>query len=377
LNPCWAIITSDYLNAWGLADLIRSSGWPGRIICLRRGNEPSVLMSLYGRGVEVWKVPASQPVVDFLAARIPLADRKWFFFTEERSLQEIWESKSHPWLSAAVWYPNEPCSLNEILDRFAFYEFIRTKALGCVPRTVSGQSDPFAQFGDNFFFRYKVTWVRGKKTPRIRLVSGRSDWEAAVRSGEAQGYGAADWCYQEVLSLAPEDNISVCGWHDAKTPRYVATRKVLQFPARQGNGDVCELIKLPELLAKTTEQLLGALNYTGPFELEFIRDAKRERYYLIELNPRFWMQHPLAGANLGQAIVGRYLGLLDKSVPNQTTPRYWVNTVVALNRLMRTDFRGWKYLRDPQAIRMPPLAVTLRWLPRFSVNLALRQVRPS
>jgi hypothetical protein len=315
--------------------------------------------------------------VDFLASRIPVGDRKWFFFTEERSVQEIWESKHHAWMATAVWYPNEPCCLNEILDRLAFYEFIGTKGLGCFPRTVSGQDDPFSAFGDTFFLRYRVTWVRGRKTPRIRLIQGRADWLSAIRSGKAQGYGPADWCYQEVLSLAPEDNVSVCGWHDARMPRYVATRKVLQFPARQGNGDVCELIELPQPLANSTTTLLNELNYTGPFELEYIRDAKSGRYFLIELNPRFWMQHPLAGANLGQAIVGRYLGLPDKSVPTRLAPRYWVNTVVALNRLMRTDFRGWKYLRDPQAIRMPPLAVTLRWLPRFSVNLALRQLRPS
>lgn len=167
----------------------------------------------------------------------------------------------------------------------------------------------------------------------------------------------------------------MCGWHDAKSPRFVATRKVLQFPARQGNGDVCELIELPAALADTTRQLLDDLRYTGPFELEFVRDTRTGRYRLIELNPRFWMQHPLAGANLGQVLVRRYLGLPEETTPHGSSPRYWINTIVALNCLLRADFRGWRYLRDPQAVRIPPLAVTLRWLPRFSVNLALRRLR--
>jgi hypothetical protein len=375
MNPGWAILSSNYLNAWGLANLILASGWPGKLICLRRGSEPSVLMSLYGRGVEVWKVPDNVVLVDFLASRIPIGDRKWLFFTEERSLDEISTARRHPWLPAATWYPGEQCRLPEILDRFLFYDLIAAKALGSVPRTVSGECDPFSKFGEEFFLRYRLAWIRGKQTPRIRLVRGRAEWQAAVRSGEAQGYGPADWCYQEVLSLAPEDNVSVCGWHDLTSPRYVATRKVLQFPARQGNGDVCELIELPAALADTTRNLLNELRYTGPFELEYVRDARSGRCLIIELNPRFWMQHPLAGTNLGQVLVRRYLGLPDETTPPGSSPRYWVNTIVALNRLLRTDFRGWRYLRDPQAIRMPPMAVTLRWLPRFAANLVYRKFR--
>ncbi len=377
MNAGWAIISHHYLNAWGLADLLRAAGWPGRLVCLHRGCEPASLMGLYGHGVEVWKVPHTVGLVEFLETRIPVQDPKWFFFTEERSLEEIAAAKSHPWLANATWYPDHQCFLRAILDRFLFYDRIAAKCLGNVPRTVSGECDPFSEFGQAFFFRYRLTWVRGKKTPRIRLVESREEWQTAVRSGEALGYNPADWCYQEVLSLATEDNVSVCGWHEAESPRYVATRKVLQFPARQGNGDVCELIELPAHLANTARNLLDDLCYTGPFELEFIRDSRTGRHFLIELNPRFWMQHPLAGANLGQAIVRRYLGLAGETAPGRTTPHYWVNTIVALHRLMRADFRGWKYLRHPQAIRMPPLGVTLRWLPRFSINLAIRQFRPS
>ncbi len=374
MKPCWAILSSQYLNAWGLADLIRASGWSGRLVCLSRGSEPLALMSLYGRALQVWKVPDTVGLMDFLVTRIPIEDRKWLFFTEERSLEEVSAAKRHPWLETAKWYPGEQCRLPEILDRFLFYGSIAAKGLGNVPRTVSGERDPFSEFGDQFFFRYRFTWLHGRKTPRISLVKGRTEWLAAVRSGEAQGYGPADWCYQETLSLAPEDNVSICGWHDAKSPRYAATRKVLQFPERQGNGDVCELIALPGALAATARRALDELHYTGPFELEFVRDSRSGRFCLIELNPRFWMQHPLAGGNLGQAMVRRYLGLPEEAAANGPKPRYWVNTIVALNRLLRADFRGWRYLRDPQAIRMPPVPVTLRWLPRFSVNLVLRRI---
>lgn len=370
----WAIVSSHYVNAWGLADLIGATGWSGRIVCLRRASEPAVLMSLYGRGVEVWEVPDEGNLIDHLARRVPLADRKWFFSTEERSVEEIRAARGHPWLASATCHPGPDCRLDEILDRYLFYDLIATKGFGEVPRTVTADRDPLAEFGDQFYFRYRRTWVRGRRTPLNRFIRGRAEWDAMRREGERLGYGPADWCYQEALSLAPGDNVSVCGWHDTADPRYVATHKVLQFPDRQGNGDVVELIPLLPELATPTRRLLDELRFTGPFELEFVRDSRTGKYCLIELNPRFWMQHPLTGGNLGQALVRRYLGLSGDAVSNGPPPLYWVNTTVALNRLLRLDFRGWRYFRDPRAIRVPPVGVMLRWLPRFAVNLVYRRL---
>ncbi len=153
-----------------LARTHQSSGSP--LVCLKRDNEPSVLISLYGRGVEVWKVPDAVGLVEFLAERIPTEDRKWLFFTEERSLEEISAAKCHPWLATATWYPGDQCCLREILDRFLFYDLIAAKGFGAVPRTVSAEYDPLSEFGDEFFFRYRLTWLRGKKMPRPLLVNG-------------------------------------------------------------------------------------------------------------------------------------------------------------------------------------------------------------
>lgn len=374
MSASWAILSGDYLNAWGLADQILGAGWQGRVVCLQQSGEPQSLMHRYGRKIEVWRLPSGAPLVDQLASRIPAADSKWLFFTEERSLEEVTAAAGHPWLASATWYPGPGCQLSAILDRLAFYELIAAKSLGAVPRTIPGEADPFTDLGERFFFRYRLTWVRGRRTPRIRLVTGREEWRAAVQAGATQGYGPRDWCYQEVLSLVPADNVSICGWHEAAAPRYVATRKVLQFPEAQGNGDVVERVDSADHLMALTRRLLDELAFTGPFELEFVRDAHSGRYLVIELNPRFWMQHPLAAGNLGQVMVRRYLGLADAATGNLPAPRYWVNTVVALNRLVRADLRGWRYFRHPQAIRVPPLGVTLRWLPRFALNLLHRRL---
>lgn len=104
------------------------------------------------------------------------------------------------------------------------------------------------------------------------------------------------------MGLAPDDNVSVCGWHDAPAQRYVATHRVLQFPERESSGDVCELLPLVPELARTARSLLDALHYIGPFELEFVRDARTGRYCPIESNPRFWIQRLLAGGNWGPGL---------------------------------------------------------------------------
>lgn len=370
----WVFISSHYVNAWGLADLIRASGWSGRIVCLRRTREPAVLMSLYGRRVEVWEVPEGEGLVDYLAKRVPIADPKWLFSTEERSVEELHAGRDHPWVASTSRYPGPECRLDEILDRFRFYALIADKGFCEVPKTIPADRDPRTVFGERFYFRYRRTWVRGRRTPVNRLVDGPAAWDAMRREGEQRGYGPDDWCYQEVLSMAPGDNVSVCGWHDETDPRYVATHKILQFPDRQGNGDVVERIALAPELERSTRSLLNELRFTGPFELEFIRDSRTGRYCAIELNPRFWMQHPLTGGHLGQVLVRRYLGLEGEAREDGLGPLYWVNTTVALNRLLRMDFRGVSYLLNRRTIRVPPVGVTLRWLPRFARNLVHRRL---
>lgn len=368
----WAIIASDYLNGWGLAEAIRGTGWNGRIICVDRGEDPFTIMGIYQPSVEVWKVPMTDNLAEVLRARIPEQDRKVLFFTEEYSLEQVSFVAFGPWFSNSTWYPGTNCKLEPILDRLAFYEGIQNRNLGNVPRTIQESEDPIAEFGFPFFLRFRRTWVRGKRTPRIRLIKNNDNWYEFLHYIKKLGFGPDEWCYQEVLSLDPRDNVSVCGWHDSQTPRYIATHKLMQFPAAQGNGDVCEVLPLSTDLALTTKKVLDDLNFSGAFELEFIHDPLKDRYVIIELNPRFWMQHPLAGANLGQAMVRRYLGLQDLSDQKDTSPCYWINTIVALFRLIKGDIQVWQYLSNSRTIRVPPIRKALQWLPLFSVNLASR-----
>jgi predicted ATP-grasp superfamily ATP-dependent carboligase len=199
----------------------------------------------------------------------------------------------------------------------------------------------------------------------VQLISDRSQFERTVAELRREGFSAEDWSYQEALSVSPRHNVSICGWHDREAPVHLATRKVLQHPPKNGNGDVCEVIDPPPRdLMESAANLLKALDYRGPFELEFVFDNNSRSYKIIELNPRFWMQHGLVGAWSDEALVKRYLGMAASSARPANPPRYWINTIYALSRLARADVRVL-YYATAGAICVPSWRMAVRWLPRF------------
>lgn len=69
-----------------------------------------------------------------------------------------------------------------------------------------------------------------------------------------------------------------------------ASQKVLQWPLRVGVGLCFESRPVLPSLALQVRQLMDRLDYRGAFEVEFIHVAQRERYLLIDFNPRFYGQ---------------------------------------------------------------------------------------
>ena len=293
------------------------------------------------------------------------------FFADERFHEAFRDEIRSPRLANARFLLGAADHVETILDRCAFYEFIERHGLGEVPRTIPGSADPWAAFPEKFFFRFKRSWDGLRKLPRVQLISSRNRFETTVAELKREGYCKEQWCYQEVLSISPRHNVSICGWHDRNCRRHVATRKVLQHPAKNGNGDVCEVIDPPPGLLETTASLLEAFDYCGPFELEFVLDTRTDSYKIIELNPRFWMQHGLVGAWTGEELVRRYLGSAQSPCRPSHPPRYWINTIYAISRLLRGDVRVLCYLAAG-ATCVPLWSTAVRWLPRFGPQLLRR-----
>lgn len=366
-SQSWAVICGHHVNAYGIAAALCEVGWSGPIVCLKDRSHGHVLMELFGDRVQVWETALRAPedVIDFLAERIPAADEKVVFFTNECFHHAFRAERDGPRLPNARFFLGAAEQLDTVLDRYAFYRFIGQREIANVPRTIPGDADPWSVFPDGFCMRLKRSWRGFVRLRGVRLITNHRQWDKAIHSYRRYGYSEDEWCYQEILSVSARHNVSVCGWHDGPQQTYVATRKVLQHPARSGNADVCARMESPAGLMEITRRLLDALDYAGPFELEFLLDTNTGEYKIIELNPRFWLQHGLVGALSGQEVVRRYAGLPSAPEAPGRSPTYWINTVYAMFRVLRGDLRVLRYLGGSATVCAPSPGLALRWIPRF------------
>lgn len=365
----WAVITGWYVNAYSIVHSLRAIGWQGRTVCLRQARTGAVLADQFGRDVEVWTVDLDKPsdLPDLIMERIPADAEAHVFCTDERFLGAFRQAAQSPQPGKPRILGTLPAAtrLDTILDRFAFYEFIRTRNLAPVPQTLPAEPAAAQSLGTDMAVRVKRSWDGLRKLPRVHLVRSEAERQQVEAALQEAGMEPHEWCYQERLSTCPEHNVSVCGWHDAQEQRYWVTRKVVQHPPEIGNGDVCELLTadFPQL-QEWTRTILEGLEFQGAFEMEFVLDRNTGGYKVIELNPRFWMQHGLIEEASNHLLVRRHLGM-PAADPPASLPRYWINPVYGLKRLLRADFRSLRYAAAGPSMLVPPLGMTLRWIPRY------------
>lgn len=367
-----AVLCGTYVNAVSIVGSLRRLGWSGEILAVKPRAQGPVLIETAAPGVRVVEVDFQAPA-DLLSWLTDLGgDRPVVFLTDERFHSVLAPYHGGPAGAPLHVFVGAPAHLDTILDRQLFCHFLTSRGLAETPRTIPSSEDPWHAFGDRFLLRVRRSWRGLAKLPRARVVGSRDELAALERGLAAAGLDRQEWCYQQLLSVAPRHNVSVGGWHGPGVREYLTTRKVLQHPPRTGNGDVCEVVPAMPELDRTTGELLDALAFEGPFELEFVLDASSGRYHVIELNPRFWMQHALVEAATGDGPVRRCLGLPPSAAPPAPAPppRYWVNGIYALYRVVRGDGRVLPYLLSRRTVCVPRLPLALRWVVR---SLAARR----
>jgi hypothetical protein len=310
------------------------------------------------------------------AAKLPQKLRELFgieiikvlFFTDERFLTELSTARRHGKTQDIRFFPGSDRYMETILDRLKFYRFIEKNQLAPVPKTIPGDKNPFELLDGRVLVRPNVSWRSSCTRQSVAIVASKAELEKIIDLYRKDGLRPEDWCYQEVLSTKAKHNISVCGWYDAKEQHLFCTRKLLQHPESCGNGDVIELmLTAPGSIIEQSYALLQALEYKGPLELEWVFDENNGIYKIIELNPRFWMQHSLAGAASRQAVIRRYMGVncdfhfLKNINPNQV--RYWVNPLYALFRLLKGDLLGIRFYFMKGAVSPISLTQALVYAP--------------
>ena len=301
-------------------------------------------------------------IVDFINDAVGVQRKKNVFMTSEEFIEPIRLAIKDGRLKNTIAYTGSDIDNELIFDRLKFYQFIQKLGITNVPYTVSSEHDPYKIFGDEFIIRVNKSWDGNRKLPRLKIVHSKEEKEEAEKEFIGLGLTREMWSYQELLSTVDTHNVSVCGWHDREYHQYVVTRKILQHPPKIGNGDVVEVFrKAPKSLVKQTEKILNALRYTGPFEMEFVLDAKNHEYKLIELNPRFWMQHGLIEHITDNALIRRAVGQkkLYEIPVNDIEHAYWVNGTQAIYRLLKGQVEIIRYLK--KCICVPSIFQAIRW----------------
>jgi hypothetical protein len=364
-----AFICGTYINEYGILRSLQRLRWPGRIVAVKEPYEGRVLADLCTRWMEVLEVKLKVPedLIPLLEGQLQEGQEGVVFFCDERFLGAFARYAKAATRPRLRHFGPTEASLRTIVNRPALYAHIDRLGKGSVPRTLpSDTRAPLVALGSPMIVRPNQTWVGLRKNPRAALVSNAAELAAVERRYERAGMTRAEWCYQEVLSLLAEDNVSVCGWHAPGEQHYLVTRKVLSFPALMGNGDVCEILPPNPTLTETTAAVLDSLAYEGPFETEFVRDPRTGTFRIIEINPRFWMQNELVNLATGDLLVRRYTGLDGGAGAETPVPVwYWVNRVVAFSRLLRLDLRIIRYLFSGRSVAIPSVWLTIRYIPFY------------
>lgn len=100
---------------------------------------------------------------------------------------------------------------------------------------------------------------------------------------------------QEIIPQKGYENYSFCSYSDknGNVLHGFVTQKLLQYPDRFGTAILCQTVDNPRI-AEYGTRVINALGLDGIAETEIIVDAETDELYVIEVNPRHWMQHRLA-----------------------------------------------------------------------------------
>ena len=120
---------------------------------------------------------------------------------------------------------------------------------------------------------------------------------------------------QEIITQKGLENYSFCSYSDknGNILHGFVTQKIVQYPDKFGTAVLCRTVKNPRI-AEYGKKVIKALKLEGIAETEIIVDAETDDLYVIEVNPRHWMQHRLAtrlGVNYTLLDIYYRLGMKD------------------------------------------------------------------
>lgn len=263
----------------------------------------------------------------------------WLFFTEEASLMKA--------LKGQIIGKFHPKGFSERLldDKWALAAWLAERPnLADGLRQWSVDKKKVAMFP--CLLKAKSSWQDERKMPRGWVCESLVELEKQLEAVRADGFREDSFFIQEWLGGLSCRVISVCGFHDNKKAERNLVA-VVERIAAHNIGLSCsaaiETIDDDWGVIEKTAAILNEMEFTGPYELEFL--VVEDRVCVLELNPRFWMQHAIF-FKAKNGVLKRYLGierseeLSEKILKNVV----WFDGVHLLRSTLMLDFRLLKLL---------------------------------
>jgi len=345
-------IFGDYVNAWSIQYGLRKLG--------QQYEDRSQLVSC----------PENN------GQNIPAGDT--LFFTDERWLQEFIDRDEFCFLPR-----RSPLVID---DKLWFYDWLKSRGEQPIPYNATLETWGVWPV----LIKARHSWQGSRKLPRGFLCRTPEEFQQARQQISDMQLTDSSFCTQQFIS-SPGFVYSVCGHFDATNNHQNAilvTRKTLSTVQDLGTGTVVDTVSDPEQLLDRTARILNALNFSGPFELEFLHDTHTGKFYVLELNPRFWMQHGIFIDGFDNLLLKRYLGL-DTPVNNRkpsAAQLCWINRVDLLTSLVKADWkfatqliRLWRQRKREGATCLwyPDLRTSIRFLLRICLHKLSRSQPPA
>lgn len=131
-----------------------------------------------------------------------------------------------------------------------------------------------------------------------------------------------DFLIQEYIPGGDDSIYSFHAYYDehSRPLAYHAGRKIRTYPKDSGLSTYLELCKEPAVIDLGLA-LLKAINFVGPIKIDFKKDARRGKYYILEFNPRYTLWNYLGARSGINLPLIAYAHLTGHPPPPQTEYR--------------------------------------------------------
>lgn len=287
---------------------------------------------------------------------------QWLLFTEELSLGKALTGQL-PGRFLPKQFP-----LNLLDDKFAFSEWL-TRQSGLTPSLrycslITRVSVPFP-----LLLKAKHSWHDAKKLPRGWVCRDKIELDYRLTNLAAEGYSSDCFFLQEWLGDSSMRLLSVCGFFDVIQHERNLTcivERLASYEVGPSCSSIVATLNDEWGLTEKAFAILRRLEFVGPFEMEFI--VTKDRVVVLELNPRFWMQHALFLID-GNGLLKRYFGLDTEQDRQQKNigKILWIDGAFLVSNLAKLKFNLVKiilkkYQENYKLLIWPTIFSTFRFL---------------